>query len=126
MRIDTNASALNVISVSQQATANNIANMNTDEYRAQEVMRETGPQGEGVRVSEVRESSAQGPIVDTMVVESTEDGGTEQVMRAVEGSNTDIVREQVNMIENQRAYEANIEAIRTQDDMLGTVINELV
>ena len=42
----------------------------------------------------------------------------------VEGSNVNPVREMVEMIEVQRAYETNSKLIQTQDDLLGKLINE--
>jgi flagellar basal-body rod protein FlgG len=42
----------------------------------------------------------------------------------VEGSNVNPVREMVEMIEVQRAYETNSRLIQTQDELLGRLINE--
>ena len=47
--------ALQAISVSQQVSANNVANMNTSEFRSSRVEYETGPGDQGVRVREVTE-----------------------------------------------------------------------
>lgn len=121
-----NLSAMQAIAMSQQATAHNIANINTDEFHAQEVMLETGPDGEGVVVSEIRESSAEGPLIQQEIIVETPEGGTEQVSGVVEGSNTDIVRETVNMIQNEIAFEANVEAAQTQTELIGQFIDEMV
>ncbi len=43
----------------------------------------------------------------------------------LEVSNVNIVREMVDMIEVQRAYEMNERSIRTHDEMLGRLINEV-
>ncbi len=43
----------------------------------------------------------------------------------LEKSNVNIVREMVDMIEVQRSYEANQKSIRTHDDTLGRLINEV-
>lgn len=126
MRIDTNLSALDAFATSQQATAHNVANINTDEFRAQEVHLETGPKGQGAYVSEVRERSGSGGVVERQQVMYRADGTTEQVSVAVETSNTDMVKETANMIQDQRAYEANAEVIRTRSEMVGSVIDELV
>ena len=45
------------------------------------------------------------------------------VASAVETSNVDMARELVDMIVAQRAYQANSQTIKTQDDILQTVIN---
>jgi len=43
----------------------------------------------------------------------------------VEGSNVNTVEELVNMIETQRAFELNSRSIRTSDEMLQFVTNNL-
>jgi flagellar hook protein FlgE len=40
-----------------------------------------------------------------------------------EMSNVDLTEEIPEMIPTQRGYEANLKAIKTQDEMLGTLIN---
>ncbi len=40
-----------------------------------------------------------------------------------ESSNVDMARELVNMIVTQRAYQANSQTIKTQDEVLQTAIN---
>ena len=42
---------------------------------------------------------------------------------AVEDSNIDLTEELVNMITAQRAYQANAQAIKTQDQTLQTIVN---
>ena len=42
---------------------------------------------------------------------------------AVEDSNVDLTAELVNMITMQRAYQANAQAIKTQDAVLQTLVN---
>lgn len=126
MRIDTNLSALDAIATSQQATAHNVANVNTDEFRAQEVRLQSGPDGQGVSISEVRERSGSGGLVERQEVRRLEDGTTQQEAVMVELSNTELVKENTRMILDERAYEANIAAIRTQSEMAGTLIDELV
>ncbi len=44
----------------------------------------------------------------------------------LEGSNVNPVREMVNMIEVNRAYEANQKVIQTQDSLAGTLINRAI
>jgi flagellar basal-body rod protein FlgG len=45
---------------------------------------------------------------------------------SLESSNVEIVQEMVDMITAQRAYEVNSKAIKTADDMIQTVTNELI
>ena len=42
---------------------------------------------------------------------------------AVEESNVDLTGELVNMITQQRAYQANAQSIKTQDQILNTLVN---
>lgn len=44
---------------------------------------------------------------------------------ALEGSNVNVVREMVQMIEVQRQYEANQKSVTTHDQLLGKLINEV-
>ncbi|MCL2075238.1 MAG: flagellar hook protein FlgE [Betaproteobacteria bacterium] len=52
-------------------------------------------------------------------------GGTRGVIQAssVEDSNTDLTKELVNMIVYQRNYQANAQTIRTQDQIMQTIVN---
>ena len=44
----------------------------------------------------------------------------------VEGSNTDLATEMVQMIENEHAFAANAAALHTHLDMTGVIINMMV
>ncbi|WP_461211116.1 flagellar basal body rod C-terminal domain-containing protein [Desulfocurvus sp. DL9XJH121] len=117
--MDTALSALNAFSVSQAVTANNIANAATNEFDPSRVTYEDRPDMGGVAVSEVREMDVQAPLVQTIVP-------GDPSVQYVEASGTDIATEMVTMMVNERAYEANAEVVRTQDEMLGTLLDELV
>ena len=54
-----------------------------------------------------------------------EDEASEFLQGFLENSNVNIVREMVDMIEVQRAYEMNERSIRTHDQLLGRLINEV-
>ena len=121
-----NMSALSALSTGMQVTANNIANVNTNEFKYSRADLETGPKDQGVYVSQIPESSAAGSLVPSLQpVENPDTGRTTTREVMVESSNTDLAREFVNLISAQRAYEANIAAIQTFDE-LGQVVNELV
>jgi flagellar basal-body rod protein FlgC len=120
-----NVQALQAISVSQQVAANNVANMNTNEFRSSRVEYETGPDGRGVRVSDIYENTAPGPMVPGGEYVETEEGlRYEEAM--VEGSNTDLAAEMVQMIENEQAFAANVAALHTSMDMSGVLIDMMV
>jgi len=110
---DSNLQALQAISVSQQVTANNVANMNTDGFRSSRVEYETGPDGQGVRVSGIYENTSPGT-------------GPTFEETWTEGSNTDLATEMVQMIENEQAFAANAVAIHTDMDMSGVLIDMMV
>jgi flagellar hook protein FlgE len=117
--------ALQAISVSQQVSANNVANMNTNEFRSSRVEYETGPGDQGVRVREVTENTDSGPLVQGReYAEADEALRSEEMM--VEGSNTDLATEMVRMVENEAAFAANAAALHTSMDMTGVLINMMV
>lgn len=103
---DVNLSALNSLGVVQQVSANNIANVNTDGFKASSVALESGPGGQGVRVSDISESSGPGAIVN-----------------GVETSNTDIGTEMVDMMTTGHAFSANVAAVRATEEMTGHLLN---
>ncbi len=120
-----NVQALQAIGVSQQVAANNVANMNTEGFRSSRVEYETGPDGRGVRVADISENTAPGPLVQGGEYVETEEGRRyEETL--VEGSNTDLATEMVQMIENEQAFAANVAALHTNFDMTGVLIDMMV
>ncbi|MBG0776023.1 MAG: flagellar basal body rod protein [Desulfovibrionaceae bacterium] len=107
---DTAIQALRAVSTDTQVRANNVANLNTDAFKAARVLLESGPRGRGVRVASVDRTTAPGPAV------SAPDG-----LR--EGSNTDVVREMVGLMTDEHAFAANAAVIRTGDRLLGSVLD---
>ena len=103
---DANLSALSALGRAQQVSANNIANVNTDGFKASSVALETGPEGQGVRVSAIQESSAPGSLVG-----------------ASETSNVDIGSEMVDMMTTGHAFSANVAAVRASEEMTGHLLN---
>ncbi|WFS63774.1 flagellar basal body protein [Pseudodesulfovibrio thermohalotolerans] len=103
---DVNISALTALSTVQEVSANNIANVNTDGFRASSVSLESGPEGRGVEVASITESSVPGVMVD-----------------GVETSNTDIGREMTDMIGTGHAFSANTAFVRAQEEMTGHLLN---
>jgi len=103
---ETNLSALSALGTTQQVSANNIANVNTDGFKASTVGLETGPEGQGVRVGSIQETTNGGPIVGD-----------------VELSNTDLGTEMVGMMTTGHAFSANVAAVRTSEEMTGHLLN---
>jgi len=125
--MDIALSALQSISVDVQVTANNIANANTEEFNPSRTTFEDRPDMSGVAVAEVREMDVQAPLVETIRPElNSETGLYEQTSVMVEASGTDIPTEMVNLMVDQRVFEANAVTVRTQDEMIGQFMDEMV
>ncbi len=125
MNISPNIQAMQAISLSRQIGANNVANMNTPEFKASRLSLETGPEGYGVRPRSIDQDTSPGPLVPTLEGDVGEDGMLTTVWGLTEGSNTELVAEMVNSIRDERAFEANVAMVRTWDDMTGTVLDKL-
>lgn len=127
-------SALDAFGTSMAVTANNVANMNTDEFRASDVRLQTGPasqdgqdgQERGVQVAEIRQSTTEGPLRMDLRRVVHEDGSVTVETSAIEGSNTDVANEMVSMLTDQRAFEANAAVVRARDEMTGILVDRFV
>lgn len=103
---EANLSALDALGTVQQVSANNVANVSTDEFKASSVALESGPGGQGVNVAAIHETSNPGPMID-----------------GVEGSNTDVGNEMVDMMRTGHAISANTAVIRSSEEMTGHLLN---
>lgn len=113
MRIDPNIQALDALSQSMTATANNIANFQTPGFHATHAQLESGEADQGVRIAQWRRDEAQGPLV-------YQDGEIHAQ------ANTDLVHETVDLIITEKAYAANLVAIRAADELQGLLIDRMV
>ncbi len=104
-------SALQALGTKQNVTANNIANMNTPGFDAQRASLEEVENKQGVRVQEIQDQNVQFAQ------------GKEHARQNTEASDTDLVREMVNMIENESAYKANATTIRVNQQMTGNLFS---
>ncbi len=105
-------SAINAFEKKMGVTSNNVANSQTDGFkksRADLVEGETG----GVEV-EITQVNDPGPIV------TVEENGA-----AVEKemSNVDLAEEIPQTIISETGYDANLKTLKTQDEMLGTLLD---
>lgn len=119
-------SALGSLSTVMAATAQNVANAATAGYRSRDARLETGPDGQGVRVSGFVADTPAGERLPETVSRQDEAGLAEPTLNRVEMSDVDLARQSVNMIEASRAFEANVAVIRTEDDMAGTLLDTRV
>ena len=88
------SSALQAFSTSQQITANNVANLNTDGFKASRATFQENSRAGGVTAS----------------VSST-------------GDSVDISREAVNLISNTHGFKANLNVLKAADEMTKQLLN---
>ena len=94
------------------ASANNIANSNTAGYKKTEAV--IGEDAAGLPEVNLKRIDTPGPLVP-------EEDGT-----FTEQSNVDLAQELTQNMVAQKGYEANIKALKTQDNMLGMTLDILV
>lgn len=109
---DNSLSALSAFRKKMDVTANNIANSLTDEFKKSRVTMEEGNL-DGVKAVIDRVETQGFPK------ESIRDG--EPV--TVESSNVDLNEELPEMVITQTAYSANLKTLKTQNDMLGSLLD---
>lgn len=111
-------SALNAYGIRQQVNANNVANVNTPGFKPSRVTMEEAPNRQGVRVQDISRQE-----------EDLRAQRQDQDQRETQGKNapseTDLVTEFTQMLENKNAYNANAQVIRVNDQMNGEIINKL-
>ncbi|MBU1611841.1 MAG: flagellar basal body protein [Proteobacteria bacterium] len=115
--------AMQALSAAQRVMANNVANVSTEGFAPSRVHMEDGPGGEGVAVAAVKPVNAAAPVgrnAQTMVDEFVRLGPGRE---AGEPSGTDLSREMVNLIVNERSFAANASFFRNLNDMLGFVMD---
>lgn len=130
--------ALSAIGVSTQVTANNVANVNTDGFVPSRANYETGPEGEGVRVSSITTDSSVTPptfdsvslFSDASALEGAPGRSAEVAARFKESGGSEsfvnLGDEMTQLITNQRAYQANISSLRAESETVGQLVSQLV
>lgn len=112
------ASGLMANQLRHDVSANNVANVNTDGFRASTVRTadaayDAGGIGQGTRVSGVSTPDRPGPVAPSPAAA----GGM------VEQSNTDLASETTASVGTTMAYTANAIMARTADQLLGTLLD---
>ena len=105
-------SALTAFQKKMDVTANNVANVNTDEFKkSRTVMKEAANGGVTASIQQI----------DTpgIVRETIRNDGIEEV----ESSNVDLAEELPEMIIAEAGYSANTKTVQTQDEMLGSLLD---
>ena len=111
-----NSAALSAISAFQKkldATADNIANVMTDGFKRYRTILSEGENG-GVKAQVVKDEKTPGPIHETYA---------DDTISETEGSNVDLVDEMASLITVRHAYQANLATLKTEDEMLGRLID---
>ena len=109
--INTALSALRATFRKQDVTANNIANTNTQGFKkSKAAFEETSPAGVKVTISQVETPGTSLPPDEVI-------GEGHQM------SNVSMEGELIDLITTQHAFAANIDTIRTEDEMQGTLLD---
>ena len=112
--IQNNLSALNAFDKKMQVTANNIANVNTSNFKKSEATLSEGDHG----AIEVNVQKVDTPGYPTEEMEEENRVNTET-------SNVDLVEEFGEQIITQNAYNANLKLIKNKDEILGNILDIL-
>lgn len=106
-------SGLQAYSLKTQATANNVANLNTDGFKRDVVtLSSQVPQGVSADVGKDQSPGA--------LVEETSSNGTGEM---VEQSNADLALEMPDLIMEKNGFSANIKTLQTTDQMMETLLD---
>lgn len=90
------SSGLGAAQLRLDASANNVANMNTPNYRRQVVQQEAAADSAGVRATVQRQQEAEGVALE---------------------------KEAVEQMSATYAFKANVQTIKTQDEMMGSLLD---
>ncbi len=122
MTIYPSLSALESFSLIQKVSANNLANINTNEFKASRADLETGPQDQGVVVSQIIEDNSPGALIPEISLKE-ENSQVEQELTYVESSNTDLIQELTTELITETNFSANAKVLQTYDSMVGTLLD---
>lgn len=109
------ASALNAFSKGVQATAHNLANVSTANFKPAETRYNERPAGQGVDAALVLRSSEQ--VETAAYVDMSSAGNMEQP------GGTEIAKEISFLIMSERAFQANAKTITVTDQLIGYVLD---
>ncbi len=110
--IGSTLSALNAFGTKMEVTAQNTANLQSEEYKSLEAIFTGGDTG-SVEVT-LSESQAPGPLISVQ-----ENGQTVEK----ELSNVDLAEEISDTVLTSTGYDANLRVLSTRDEMLGSLLD---
>tara|TARA_X000000950_G_scaffold102442_1_gene129437 strand:+ start:295 stop:750 length:456 start_codon:yes stop_codon:yes gene_type:complete len=108
---DTSASGIVAAATKLQANANNVANANTNGYQTQRVDSVESPAG-----VEARTASVDAPNRANAAENSNRTSPSPP-------SDVNLADEMVSLVANENFYQANIQALKAADDMMGTLLD---
>ena len=108
---DASASGILAAAAKLQANANNVANANTNGYQAQRVDMVERPAG-----VEARTASVDGPNRASAAADSNR-------VNPVPPSDVNLADEMVSLVANKNFYQANVQALKVADEMMGTLLD---
>ena len=110
--VNNNITALTALNKRMGVTADNIANANTAGFKKSRTVFSEGPNGDvKVTINNINTPGLPNPDAE------------DDPSLAAELSNVDLTEEIPSMIPTQRSYDANLIAIKTQDEMIGTLVD---
>ena len=110
--ISSTVSALQAYKTQMKVASNNVANVNTEEFKKSKAILKEGANGDVlVEVNQVNTPGHRYQEFD----------GDQMVEK--ETSNVDLAEEFPQMMVTQHAYEANMKVLQAQDKMLGTTLD---
>ncbi|NDY72501.1 hypothetical protein DO021_13035 [Desulfobacter hydrogenophilus] len=114
MTVQSNASALQAFSNQMLVSSNNVANSQSDEFKADRAYNVEAENGQ-VQTS-VSETQASAPMVEDPL---KTDGSLKEL------SNTDIAEEMIVQIQVQNGFDANAKMIQAYDEITGTLLDTI-
>lgn len=114
---DASVQALDIASTSLGITANNIANISTDDFCPSRVDAATGRDGYGVQVADILSAPADpfGPDVVNHITQGL-----------TSNNHVDLPHEIVELIDTENTFAANTQMIRTEQDMDRVLLDMIV
>lgn len=106
-------SGLRAFAFGTSVTANNIANSQSENFKASRARFQDSAQG-GVKVSVTQDQTPGAPVIDF---------STGNTVAGKESSNVDLSREMVDLIINKQNFNANIKTIKTADEIRKSIID---
>ena len=107
--VSDNLTAARISTMNLQASAHNLANVNTEGFQAQQITQSTGPGGEGLQ-AHVSPTQASAPVI-------LRDGQ----LRVQ--SNTDMTREAVTHMSAAAAFKSNMGVMQVQDSLTEAILD---